>query len=242
MQNKLKTCLLAIIIFVINVQVATANKKLYVFAESGLILRDSPSQWGKQVDLIPFGEQVEVLALDKNEPLGTPVEVQEITDFVISGHWKKVNYKNQIGYVFEGYLSPFPAPKLALDEPISEDRYFDEIIGGGTEKYNVLKSKKSDSEQDEIYGYEQSYNLGIQRIVRYEEFAGDVEIIIPEISLQEAYLLSRALYFPPDDTMEYKFDKNYNKITLELKEPDAGCNYSIECFGTGVRIKYTCGC
>lgn len=242
MHNKLTSIVMALAILLMISPSLFAKEAYYNLAEKGLNLRESPSIWGTHLALIPFGEQVAIVGDCETPPLGTPVEVQEMEDFIISGNWKKVRYQDQIGYVFEGYLSKFPAPALANNEPISEDRFLDEIIGGTSEQYNVLTEQDPNTEHEHTYGYEQKYNRGIHKIVRLEEFRGTTELIIPNISLREAYLISRALYFPPDNSMEYTFDKRMKRFSLHLKEPDAGCSYTIEQFGDGVRIKSICGC
>jgi len=98
MQN-LKVILALGLVF--NLAVITAqNEEAYVAAESGLSLRDQPDISAKMLTKLAYGEAIGVLEeTDKNLVV---IDAGE----KISGKWVKVETRNHIGYVFDGYLSP----------------------------------------------------------------------------------------------------------------------------------------
>lgn len=100
--------------FVFNLAVLTAQQEeAYVAAESGLSLRDQPDVSGKMLTKLAYGEAIGVLEeTDKNLVVLDGGEK-------ISGKWVKVETRNHIGYVFNGYLSPNKIARtirLNLDE------------------------------------------------------------------------------------------------------------------------------
>ncbi|GAB4159592.1 MAG: hypothetical protein Tsb0033_14400 [Winogradskyella sp.] len=85
--------------FVFNILVVTAQQNAYVSAESGLSLRDQPDVDGKMLTKLAYGEAIGVLEeTDKNLVVLDGGEK-------VSGKWVKVETRNHIGYVFDGYLS-----------------------------------------------------------------------------------------------------------------------------------------
>jgi hypothetical protein len=85
--------------FVFNILVVTAQQNAYVAAESGLSLRDQPDVSGKMLTKLAYGEAIGVLEeTDKNLVVLDRGEK-------VSGKWVKVETRNHIGYVFDGYLS-----------------------------------------------------------------------------------------------------------------------------------------
>lgn len=76
-------------------------EKRFVYARSGLNLRKGPNLKDEKIETIPFGAELELLE-SSNE---------DLTIDGLQGKMVKVRYKDQEGYMFEGYLSKFPAPK-----------------------------------------------------------------------------------------------------------------------------------
>lgn len=89
------------IVFMFNLAVLTAQQEeAYVAAESGLSLRDQPDISAKMLTKLAYGEAIGVIEeTDKNLVVLDAGEK-------ISGKWVKVETRNHIGYVFNGYLSP----------------------------------------------------------------------------------------------------------------------------------------
>jgi len=96
--NYLKKILAIALVF--NVALLTAQQEAYVAAESGLSLRDQPDVSAKILTKLSYGEVIGVL--EKTDIKLVIVDAGE----KISGEWVKVETRNHIGYVFNGYLSP----------------------------------------------------------------------------------------------------------------------------------------
>ena len=73
--------------------------RLYVVAESGINARVYPSLNHQIIFGIGYGELVKVLESDTNS--------SECIDDR-TGHWIRIAHGNQVGYVFDGYLSKLP--------------------------------------------------------------------------------------------------------------------------------------
>ena len=96
--NYLKKILAIALVF--NVALLTAQQEAYVAAESGLSLRDQPDVSAKMLTKLSYGEVIGVLE-------ETDIKLVIVDAGVkISGEWVKVETRNHIGYVFNGYLSP----------------------------------------------------------------------------------------------------------------------------------------
>lgn len=83
----------------------------YVWAKSGLRLRDKPSQNGKTLAILPYGTKIdssEGLFLNKSDSVLIIPEIMWNRPFFLKGDWKWVVIGNQKGYAFDGYLSHLP--------------------------------------------------------------------------------------------------------------------------------------
>jgi len=74
----------------------------YNHAISGLKMRSKPDFNSVLLQKIPYGEKIEVSEI-------TAVRGQVLG---IQGDWVKTKYKNQNGYVFNGFISRYPVPRL----------------------------------------------------------------------------------------------------------------------------------
>lgn len=73
--------------------------RLFVVAQSGINVRSYPSTNHAILFGVGYGETVEVIESDT----GSLDQIDEVW-----GNWVKVSYGNQVGYVFDGYLSKLP--------------------------------------------------------------------------------------------------------------------------------------
>jgi len=78
---------------------------LNVMAPSGLRMRTAP-QNGKTIKIIPYGAAITVIEEDQI--------IEEKIDW-ITGNWIKVQHEGDVGYVFDGFLSDFPAPQSSFE-------------------------------------------------------------------------------------------------------------------------------
>ena len=114
------------IALVLNATLVTAQQDAYVAAESGLSLRDQPDVSGKMLTKLAYGEAIGVLEeTDKNLVILDGGKK-------ISGKWVKVETRNHIGYVFNGYLSP---NKIARTIRLKLDKLNVEIKNLATSDY-----------------------------------------------------------------------------------------------------------
>lgn len=93
-----------------------------MLAPSGLNLRQSESVSSQKLTKILYGGKITIEENSSN----TRLTVDQI-----EGHMVKVSYNDTLGYIFEGYLSHFPAPKKKGDLP----EYVETIRSAG---YDVL--------------------------------------------------------------------------------------------------------
>jgi hypothetical protein len=83
----------------------------YVWAKKGLILRTQPSKTGEKIKTLPYGTKVDYLEqyIVNDSVLIIPSCKQTdgtVTDaFYLSGYWVKVQVGQDIGFLFDGYLS-----------------------------------------------------------------------------------------------------------------------------------------
>lgn len=119
-----------------NLAVFTAqNEEAYVAAESGLSLRDQPDISAKMLTKLAYGEAIGILEeTDKNLVVLDSGEK-------ISGKWVKVETRNHIGYVFDGYLSP---NKIARTIRLDFDHLKAELKNVATSDYKRSHSLKFD--------------------------------------------------------------------------------------------------
>ena len=97
----------------LNVAILSAQQEAYVSAESGLSLRDQPDVSGKMLSKLAYGEAIGVL--EKTDHKLVILDGGK----KVSGGWVKVETRNHIGYVFNGYLSSTKISKtirLDLDQ------------------------------------------------------------------------------------------------------------------------------
>ena len=159
------------IALVLNLAIVTAQQEeVYVAAESGLSLRDQPDVNGKMLTKLAYGQAIGVLEeTDKNL-------VVLDAGKKISGTWVKVETRNHIGYVFNGYLSPH---KIARTIRVKFKNLTMEIKNLATSDYKrnhdlrhediaVIQVDKSDSpEQKKIVLIENDYKH-VSLFQRYE--------------------------------------------------------------------------
>jgi len=84
------------------------EETVYVTAPSGLTLREAPNLNARIIEIIPFGESIQVLIEESLE-----MDSQRI-DWV-DGQWIKVNFEGEEGFVFDGFLSHLPVPLLDFE-------------------------------------------------------------------------------------------------------------------------------
>ena len=158
---------------------------LYIWANNGLILRASPDPKGARITTIPYGESVVVI---RKDPKLSHL-VKEYGGFILYGQWAEVWYQGKFsGYVFDGYLSSYPARTNLDDRDGFEGflAYFATVFGSAKRTGHGYQPNSSQCLWErEIYQYKNG-SIAVQAcgeggyINTYE---------LPNFSFEEAYLL-----------------------------------------------------
>ncbi|WP_179318601.1 SH3 domain-containing protein [Winogradskyella helgolandensis] len=134
--NNLKQILA--IVMLLSVTVVTAQQTAYVAAESGLSLRDQPDISAKLLSKLSYGEAIGVIENTNKELVVVDGGKK------VSGEWVKVETRNHIGYVFNGYLS---STKISKTIRLDLDKLNVEIKNLATSDYKRTHNLK---QQDSI--------------------------------------------------------------------------------------------
>ena len=156
-------------------------KYYYVLAPNGLNMRQKPSTSAKKIARLPYGTRVTYVA-------GVPSQMIMVDN--IKGGMAKVSYKGKVGYVFEGYLSKFVAPKK-----YTEVKKYAQIL-----RRNGLQVMTETGNKD-YDGYQQFKNA----------------IHIPTQSWSEAFIVAKQLFgIPP----KLHFPDGGSLIKEKINNPD----------------------
>jgi len=183
---------------------------LFVNTKSGLKLRENPSIKGVVINIVKYGESVELIDAEK--------EVTETIDHV-NGKWVKVKFKDEIGFMFDGYLSIFPRPNTInleikkVEIPIyCLHHYFNLVLS--IEGKKIIKTiKPCGSNPDCQYGvFEHKYKMkeGFELIETHAWDTYDIRIIGESWSFLDAVDIVDSIFkLTETDDFEIKKDKNF---------------------------------
>lgn len=121
------------IALVFNLALVTAQQNAYVSAESGLSLREQPDISAKMLSKLSYGEAIGII--EKTDKKLVVLDGGE----KVSGEWVKVETRNHIGYVFNGYLS---STKISKTIRLDLDQLNIEIKNLATSDYKRLHNLK----------------------------------------------------------------------------------------------------
>ncbi|MCT8335817.1 SH3 domain-containing protein [Leptospira sp. 85282-16] len=94
--NKFAFALFSIFLFVLHTNCSLKeNKTAFVNADGGLILREKPTKNSNKILLIPNNSKISII--------DSPTTPDQINNK--SGNWIKAKYLNNVGYIFDAYLS-----------------------------------------------------------------------------------------------------------------------------------------
>ena len=176
----------------------SSSKELNCLAINGLTLRNSPSVKGDKISVIPYGSKLTLLKHSGN--------IETIGGF--HGEWVQVKFQEATGYVFDAYISGYPAPQLRKQGYSSCYNYlvknFD--ITGGNKKFKIEKADMEVFNEDVDFG-NITYNFNNQ------EHDGIETIIIKNADLEECFIVFTATTWV---FRKYTLDPNkYVKTTDE---------------------------
>lgn len=162
----------------------TVQPGLKVMAKSGLKLRLNPNLDAPVLDIIQYGE-----------------EVTKTTDYVearhplkvnwVEGSWIKVNYENQIGFVFDGFVS-----QLAV--PLEDAEFTASINGLSYTVYNWAHQnyewKSTDTLTNTPMALTTLSKLGSHTLFIHDtEYTTKVELTMEEVRIMDAYHLLESM-------------------------------------------------
>lgn len=154
---------------------------LNVLALSGLNLREEPSVGSKSIVKVNCGESVEVLELPS----------VKFTFEKINGYWLKVKYREKEGYIFDGYLSKYPAPENKGKEWDKISEYVEKQVQVGKPVNSIsliVTPPYDDYDSSEVeYIVEFKGNIYIHSISGYENRTE--KFYLPDVRLSEARII-----------------------------------------------------
>ena len=239
---------------------------LYVWAMSGLTLRETPDLKGNKLNAAPYGSivvaqdwkffndenkiQVEAAPGHKSgQTVSPPV--------ILQGRFAPVLFQGEKGYVFDGYLSKFPPPQYKIGEfgEHKNWRCFEIMDAYGAREFG-LKSQKIVRESGDMYGTVKSVFGNGMVIDRWCGKGETGRIILPDLSLEEGFLFfslfenyEQQVRRPSSDPQDYPWQYSgksgslmTNSITMRFG--DAACGFTIRWLPLEqtVIITYECSC
>ena len=158
------------------------GSRLNVFASSGLKLRAFPNLQSEVLDIVRYGDRVEVI-----NTFAFSNEKADRIDW-IDGHWILVEYDGIAGYLFDGYLSQLPFP--GSEDELCQDGYsfaytLLQYFNANFERQQVLDS----SEYKMVYLLEQG--IKIKNIISENHWSTEIEI--PQLKINEVLNVMRSM-------------------------------------------------
>lgn len=192
-----------------------AGDKLYVWAKSGLTVREKADVKSSKKTWLKFGSLVTVQAEGLKK---TAFETIEFKGFKIKGYWVKIKSGNTEGWVFDGYLSSLKVPTPTEPKGMSADRDILDAYYSNTSKRKGGRKELKKSSGDYDY-YEQLYEDGSKLTVRYYE-GGSQRIMLfrKGITTEEAYLFGKAFWL--SDAKGIKETYNAKADSIEVNTDD----------------------
>jgi hypothetical protein len=162
-----------------SIQSYNSGQQLNVLATSGMNLRDAPK--GNVLKKIPYGSHIKTLQAKSS---ANPEMIEGI-----QGNWVKVDYNGTTGFLFDGFLSMLPAPEInGADLHLYAKKWMSPLsdyLEIDYHRFNMGPSVRAT----------QLFKLKSDTVVYFSDvyYEGGTEILsIPNISLEEAYLLVKA--------------------------------------------------
>ena len=210
---------------------------LYTLGVSGLTLRRAPKLEAGVKGTLPYGTAVVVKALT-----ATTDSITEAS-YTIVGSWVQVSTPKGDGYVFDGYLTGFEAPRLT-----EKDVKGDDIEAYIQERYKAMSKKMPASKNQAEFNQVFDHGIKFSKRVAPDSTAYG-RIMIAEISLEEVYLIGSILCRTatdenPDYSSESSINVTINGLEITI-EPASGQGLAIKAMkekskggGGGAVIQY----
>jgi hypothetical protein len=188
-----------------------APATLYVHAANGSVLRKTPDRDGEKIaTLIANGRPLQVLApADPNNR----IIVEKIGAFELSGGWVKVKTEaGQEGYLFEGYLAPYPP---LIEVPEEGQTYFEAFYAAISSPSGPREALPMQPEAGDA-GHRQRFADGA--VVESTPYAGGysetLRLPAGKMTPQEALVVFRPLWFRQGIKSTVKYDNSTSTLTV----------------------------
>ncbi|GLR16805.1 SH3 domain-containing protein [Portibacter lacus] len=158
--------------------------ELKVMAKSGLKLRLSPNLDSPVLDVIQYGESV--TQTDDFVP-----SLEKFNVNWVKGSWIKVNYNNQVGFIFDGFVSELSVPSEALEFASTINEISQAVYNYSFHKYPWIAT---DTLTDNEMALTTLSILGeTELFVHDSEYMSKVEATIPNVRIMDVYHLVESM-------------------------------------------------
>lgn len=158
------------------------GQQLSIVAPSGLSLRDAPSQMGRVLDIVNFGEEVTVI--NSSEVVCKSEKIEWVT-----GEWILVNYQGQEGYMFDGYLTDLPLPQYEFEIAYNDMDLIHSLDSWVNYHFDMNLEPDTIVQNDEVYKTVFYFDNNQKLIKTDEEGYFRMDIYLSDIRIMDAYHL-----------------------------------------------------
>lgn len=239
---------------------------LYVWAASGLSLRQSPDLKATKLDNVPYGAALVALNSKYSFSECHLVAVEAVPGYkningvhspvVLQGCFVRVEFNGKIGYVFDGYLSKLPAMRFSTCKfgPYADWKCFEPFDTYASREFGRLA--EIIRIEDTIVGYgslKRIFGNGITSDGWFDK-GEERRIILPDISLEEGFLIFNNMFNyeqeirrplnDPNSFWTFTEIRDLMKRVVSLQFGNESCNISIRWLPSErmVVIIWDCSC
>ncbi len=157
-------------------------KTSHVLAPSGLKLRNKLNKYSKTIAVVPYGAEVTILQVS-SDSYGI--------DWV-NGNWTLVQFDTLQGYIFDGYLSTFPAPELT-DSISCYYHLPDMLLSYLANHFQAVNEAdtvfaKSIPGTNQTWEFVQEFEDNLTAKLNYLGNGFSAQLNIPNITIEEVYI------------------------------------------------------
>ena len=212
---------------------------LFVWAQSGLNLRHSPTTKSAKIRTLSFGQKVTVV-----ERMDISYEMEMISSakfegmdksfpaLKMKGHWVRVATDDgESGYVIDQYLLKF--------EPAERNSESESLLNLSTRRVDTLFQKPQRDAGEGLYLTVKSYHdHGVEAISKMGGVWGETCYTIPNSSMEEVLIMFSSSYNNYEGFLVYKKEEN----RIFLSSNDELCSYSFVQKEGFVEFRTACSC
>lgn len=203
---------------------------LFVFAKSGLKLRTAPNLESETIKIAQYGHAVKPLFVEKSDTIEQ-----------INGNWLEVDYRGEVGFMFDGYLSRLPRSNLGeyyrtreTDAMVNVATYFDIVLQQISEVEKItIKDCGGDPDcKQGIFELRRKFNKNFEKVEVQGWDLSDTRIIGHDWSFLDAQDLIESILFPvwKNELEKTKFPNG------AIKYEDKLSSYSINIWSIDSKI------